>query len=57
MTRQTAARHLKELVNIGVLQEQRLGKEKLFLHTVFLQLLSSDGHQLPPYRTYLREAE
>ncbi|NIK31253.1 Fic family protein [Xanthomonas arboricola] len=49
VTRQTAARHLKELVTIGVLQEQRLGKEKLFLHPAFLKLLSGDGHQLPPY--------
>ncbi|PPT18632.1 Fic family protein [Xanthomonas arboricola] len=49
VTRQTAARHLKGLVTIGVLQEQRLGKEKLFLHPAFLKLLSGDGHQLPPY--------
>ncbi|QBH05317.1 protein adenylyltransferase Fic [Xanthomonas oryzae] len=57
VTRQTAARHLKDLVDIGVLQEQRLGKEKLFLHPAFLQLLSNDSHQLPPYRTQARRAE
>ncbi|MBO9856192.1 Fic family protein [Xanthomonas sp. A1809] len=57
VTRQTAARHLKELVDIGVLKEQRLGKEKLFLHPAFLQLLSSDEHQLPPYRGHARQAE
>ncbi|WP_415916640.1 Fic family protein [Xanthomonas arboricola] len=56
VTRQTAARHLKELVTIGVLQEQRLGKEKLFLHPAFLKLLSGDGHQLPPYPTPSTEA-
>lgn len=50
VTRQTAARHLKELVEIGVLAEQRLGKEKLFLHPAFLRLLSSDDHGLPAYR-------
>ncbi|MCC8537913.1 protein adenylyltransferase Fic [Xanthomonas axonopodis pv. poinsettiicola] len=56
VTRQTAARHLKELVDIGVLKEQRLGKEKLFLHPAFLQLLSADSHQLPPYRASPQEA-
>ncbi len=49
VTRQTAARHLKELVDIGVLREQRAGKEKLFLHPAFLRLLSSDEHELPAY--------
>ena len=47
--RQTAARHLKELVAIGVLREYRMGKEKLFLHPAFLRLLSADGHALPAY--------
>lgn len=47
--RETAARYLRELVAIGVLQEQRMGKEKLFLHGVYLQLLSSDDHQTPGY--------
>ena len=47
--RQTAARHLKELAAIGVLHEQRYGKEKLFLHPAFLRLLSADDHRLTPY--------
>lgn len=47
--RQTAARHLKELAAIGVLNEQRLGKEKLFLHPAFLRLLSADDHRVPAY--------
>lgn len=49
VTRQTAARHLRELVAIGVLHEQRLGKEKLFLHPAYLRLLSGDGHDVPQY--------
>ncbi len=47
--RQTAARHLKELVAIGVLREYRVGKEKLFLHPAYLRLLSNDDHRLPEY--------
>ena len=42
--RETAARYLRELVAIGVLQEQRHGKEKLFLHPAYLRLLSDNGH-------------
>nr|WP_246189312.1 Fic family protein [Pseudoxanthomonas kalamensis] len=47
--RETAARYLRDLVSIGVLQEQRMGKEKLFLHTAYLQLLSNGDHRLPSY--------
>ena len=42
--RETAARYLRELVDIGVLQEQRMGKEKLFLHPAYLRLLSDNAH-------------
>ena len=42
--RETAARYLRELVGIGVLQEQRMGKEKLFLHPAYLRLLSDNSH-------------
>ena len=42
--RETAARYLRELVAIGVLQEQRMGKEKLFLHPAYLRLLSAKDH-------------
>lgn len=51
--RETAARYLRELVDIGLLQEQRVGKEKLFLHPAYLRLLSDNTHApqlyvLPP---------
>jgi Fic family protein len=42
--RETAARYLRELVDIGVLQEHRMGKEKLFLHPAYLRLLSNNDH-------------
>ena len=47
--RETAARYLRELVSIGVLQEQRMGKEKLFLHPAYLRLLSDNSHSLQRY--------
>jgi Fic family protein len=47
--RQSASTYLKELVRIGVLEEQKIGREKLFLHRKYLDLLSSDTHEFPPY--------
>ena len=47
--RQAAARYLKSLVEIDVLQEMQLGKEKLFLHPRLLQLLKDDGNRVTDY--------
>lgn len=47
--RQAAARHLRALVEIGVLQEQRVGKEVLFMHPAYLRLLSAETHEVPDY--------
>lgn len=48
--RQAAARHLRALVEIGVLREQRVGKEILFLHPAYLRLLSAENQVVPDYR-------
>jgi Fic family protein len=48
-TRQTSALHLKRLVGIGMLREIRIGREKLFLHQRFLDLLLRDSNEVPPY--------
>lgn len=47
--RQTASEHLKALVRIGVLQEIKIGREKLFLNAKFLELLTSDGNGITEY--------
>jgi Fic family protein len=47
--RETAARYLRELVEIGMLQEHRMGKEKLFLHPAYLRLLSDNAHAPQQY--------
>jgi Fic family protein len=41
--RQAASRHLKALVEIGVLQEMQLGREKIFIHPKLMQLLTHDN--------------
>lgn len=47
--RQTAAVYLKQLVRLGLLREIKVGREKLFVHTNFLTLLTSDDHPVLPY--------
>lgn len=47
--RQTASVYLKQLCDIGVLQEITAGKEKLFVHRKLLDLMSTDHHQFTPY--------
>lgn len=47
--RQTASRHLKQLVDIGVLREVTVGREKLFIHTKLMQLLTQDDNGVTAY--------
>jgi len=49
MERQTASRHLRELVRIGVLQEQSSGREKLFINRRFLTLLTTEQRDYAPF--------
>lgn len=47
--RQTAAAYLRALVEAGVLREQQVGREKLFLNTRLLQVLTSEGSAFEPF--------
>ena len=47
--RQTASVYLKKLVEIGVLDEQQSGRERLFIHPKFLNLLKSDENEFMRY--------
>lgn len=49
--RQTASVYLKALVDIGMLKEEKVGREKLFIHPKYMQLLTGDSHQFNPYGT------
>jgi hypothetical protein len=40
---------LKDLVELGVLVEQAVGKEKLFIHPKLMKILSQDSNQFDPY--------
>ena len=47
--RRAASRYLKQLAEIGVLEEMTLGREKLFLHPKFLALLVRDDNTFSEY--------
>lgn len=47
--RQAASRYLKQLVDIGVLQEVTLGREKLFIHPKLMTLLTRDDNAVAAY--------
>jgi hypothetical protein len=47
--RQAASRYLRDLVDLGVLRDMPLGKEKLFIHPKLMWLLSQDSNRFQPY--------
>ncbi len=47
--RQTASEYLKELVDIGVLEATKAGRENLYVHPKFLKLLTEDENSFLPY--------
>lgn len=48
--RQTASVYLRKLVDLGVLQEVRVGREKIFYHAKLAELLATDGSGIMPYQ-------
>ncbi len=47
--RQAASSYLKDLVSIGVLRAQQVGREKLFIHPRLMQLLTRDSNEFASY--------
>jgi Fic family protein len=47
--RQAASTYLKALAELGVLGEEKVGRDKVFIHRKYLDLLASDGHTFEPY--------
>ncbi len=47
--RQAASRYLKQLADIGVLEERTIGREKLFINPKLMQLLTRDGNTIAVY--------
>lgn len=47
--RQTASVYLKQLAALGMLSENKVGREKVFIHPNFVRLLTSDDHPVLAY--------
>ena len=47
--RVSASRYLKQLAAIGVLEEEKVGRDKVFIHRKYMQLLAGDGHEFALY--------
>ena len=47
--RQAASTYLKALADIGVLEEEKVGRDKVFIHRKYMELLAADGHTFEPY--------
>lgn len=47
--REAASKYLRALVAAGVLTEEKLGRDKVFTHRKYLDLLLSDHHDFAPY--------
>ncbi len=49
--RHAASKYLKLLVEIGVLVEEKRGRDKVFIHRTYMDLLGRDDHTFPRYAT------
>jgi Fic family protein len=47
--RQAASRYLKQLVDIDVMEERSVGREKIFIHKKLLRLLINERHEFNTY--------
>jgi Fic family protein len=47
--REAASKYLKELVRLGILEEEKVGRDKLFLHRKYIDVLFGEGHDFQPY--------
>jgi DNA-binding transcriptional ArsR family regulator len=52
--RATASKHLKQLVEAGVLTERKEGRENIYINQKFLDLLISDNNEVAAFDSRLR---
>lgn len=48
--RQTASEYLKKLMSVGVLTEQQVGRERLFIHPKLVRLITRDSNKFQSYK-------
>jgi Fic family protein len=47
--RETASAYLKQLTDLGVLEEEKTGRDKIFLHRKYIDVLFGEEHAFQPY--------
>jgi Fic family protein len=47
--REAVSKYLRELVRLGVLEEEKIGRDKLFLHRKYIDVLFGEEHTFEPY--------
>ena len=47
--RTTASKYLKDLVEVGVLEEKKAGRDRIYLHVRFFELLMNDSNEFAPF--------
>jgi Fic family protein len=47
--RHTASAYLKEMARLGILEEEKVGRDKVFLHRKYLDVLFGEKHDFDPY--------
>lgn len=55
--REASAKYLRELEKLGVLEAQKTGREVIFLHRKYLDVLNSDDHTVTPYMAPAKQAQ
>jgi Fic family protein len=55
--RHAAARYLKQLAAIGILSEEKRGRDKVFIHRKYMDLLGRDDHEFAAYKLSARDAD
>jgi cell filamentation protein, protein adenylyltransferase len=47
--RHTASAYLKALASLGIVEEEQVGRDKIFLHRKYIDVLFADAHTFEPY--------
>jgi Fic family protein len=55
--RHTASAYLKELAGLGILEEEKVGRDKIFLHRKYIDVLFGEEHTFRPYPRPHRDAQ
>ena len=47
--RETASAYLRQLTELGVMEGGKVGRDKIFLHRKYIDVLFAEGHTFEPY--------